>query len=51
MKNFAPNDDVQSSIDSAQSSQDSLNANDDSPIDLADFVADAIELVTSFVDD
>ena len=50
MKTSAPNEEIQTSIESAESSQESLNA-DDSGVDLGEFVADTIELVSSFFDD
>ena len=53
MKIFPPNEEEQVSIESAESSQDSLNAgtNNDSGVDLGEFVADTIELVSSFFED
>ena len=50
MKIFTPDEENQTSIESAESSQESLNA-DNSGIDLGEFVADTIELVSSFFDD
>jgi len=52
MKISPPNDEEQISIESAESSQDSVSGGtNDSGIDLGDFVADAIELVSSFFED
>lgn len=53
MKISPPNDEEQISIESAESSQDSVSGatNNDSGIDLGEFVADTIELVSSFFED
>ncbi|MBQ9486243.1 MAG: hypothetical protein IJU91_00360 [Selenomonadaceae bacterium] len=53
MKISPPNDEEQISIESAESSQDSLSGatNNDSGIDLGEFVADTIELVSSILSD
>ena len=53
MKISAPNDEDQTSIESAESSRETVNAgtNDDGGIDFGEFVADTIELVSSFFDD
>ena len=50
MKIFTPDEETPTSIESAESSRESLNA-DDSGVDLGEFVADTIELVSSFFDD
>ena len=52
MRNSPPNDEEQISIESTESSQDSVSADtNDSGIDLGEFVADTIELVSSILSD
>lgn len=53
MKNLAPNEENQPSTETVESSQENSNANvtDDGGVDLGEFVADTIELVSSFFDD
>ena len=50
MKIFTPDEETQPSTETAESSQESLNA-DDSGVDLGEFVADAVELLTSIFED
>lgn len=50
MKISAPNEENQPSTETVESSQKNSNT-DDSGIDLGEFVADTIELVSSFFDD
>ncbi len=53
MKNSPPNEEDNMTVETVENSQDSLNAgtNNDSVIDLGEFVANTIELVSSFFDD
>ena len=54
MKNSAPNEEIQTSTETVEDLQKSSQENpntDNSGIDLGEFVADTIELVSSFFDD
>lgn len=52
MKISPPNEEEQVSIESAESSQENQNVTtDNSGVDLGEFVADTIELVSSFFED
>ena len=51
MKIFTPDEETQPSTETAESSQESLNADDSGGVDLGEFVADAVELLTSIFED